>query len=96
MRFRGLGFRGLGFRVQRLQVLESSGFLSTGVLFNGLMGLSSQGYEQGTHRPLSSSFWGLPYRILNIDHKKELLRGLWVTISVVLKAPIKIYHNRAS
>ena len=31
-----------------------------------------------THRPLSSSFLGLPYRILNINHKKELLRGLWV------------------
>ena len=30
-----------------------------------------------THRPLSSSFLGLPYRILNINHKKELLRGLW-------------------
>ena len=30
-----------------------------------------------THRPLSSSFLGLPYRILNISHKKELLRGLW-------------------
>ena len=23
-----------------------------------------------THRPLSSSFLGLPYRILNINHKK--------------------------
>ena len=31
-----------------------------------------------THRPLSSSFLGLRYRILNINHKKELLRGLWV------------------
>ena len=31
-----------------------------------------------THRPLSSSFLGLPYRILNMNHKKELLRGLWV------------------
>ena len=31
-----------------------------------------------THRPLSSSFSGLPYRIPNINHKKELLRGLWV------------------
>ena len=31
-----------------------------------------------THRPLSSSFLGLPYRILKISHKKELLRGLWV------------------
>ena len=28
--------------------------------------------------PLSSSFLGLPCRILNINHKKELLRGLWV------------------
>ena len=32
-----------------------------------------------THRPLSSSFWGLPYRILNINHRKELLRGLWAS-----------------
>ena len=28
--------------------------------------------------PLSSSLLGLPHRILNIDHTKELLRGLWV------------------
>ena len=31
-----------------------------------------------THRLLGSSFLGLPYRILNIEHKKELLRTLWV------------------
>ena len=31
-----------------------------------------------THRPLSSPFLGLPYRIQNIDHEKELLSGLWV------------------
>ena len=31
-----------------------------------------------TQRPLSSSFWGLPCRILNINYQKELLRGLWV------------------
>ena len=31
-----------------------------------------------THRPLSSSCLGLPCRVLNINHKKELLRGLWV------------------
>ena len=31
-----------------------------------------------THRPLRSSCLGLPYRILNVNHKKELLRGLWV------------------
>ena len=35
-----------------------------------------QGFS--THRPLSSSFLGLPYRILNMNHKKELLRRLWV------------------
>ena len=29
-------------------------------------------------QPLSSSFLGLPYRSLNINHKKELLRGIWV------------------
>ena len=33
-----------------------------------------------THRPLSSSFLGLPYRFVNINHKKELLRGLWVSL----------------
>ena len=33
-----------------------------------------------THRLLSSSFLGLPYRILNVNHEKELLRSLWVSI----------------
>ena len=33
---------------------------------------------EGTHRLLSSSFLGLPYRILNMNPKKELLRSLWV------------------
>ena len=41
--------------------------------------LDSYGRVLGfTHRLLSSSFWGLPYRILNMNHKKELLRSLWV------------------
>ena len=31
-----------------------------------------------THRLLSSSFLGFPYRILNRNHKKELLWSLWV------------------
>ena len=35
---------------------------------------------RSTHRPLSSSFLGLPYRILSINHEKELLRGLWVSV----------------
>ena len=33
-----------------------------------------------THRPLNFFFWGLAYRILNIDRKKELLWGLWVPL----------------
>ena len=32
-----------------------------------------------THRLHCSSFLGLPYRILNISHKKERLWSLWVT-----------------
>ena len=36
-------------------------------------------WSMTAHRPLSSFFWGLPYTILNLNHKKELLRGLWVT-----------------
>ena len=31
-----------------------------------------------THRLQTSSFLGLPYMILNISHKKELLWSLWV------------------
>ena len=31
-----------------------------------------------TQRPQCSSFWGLPYRILNMNPQKELLWGLWV------------------
>ena len=36
-------------------------------------------YYNTTHRPHSSSFLGLPYRILNMKPKKELLWGLWVS-----------------
>ena len=32
------------------------------------------------HRPLSSSFWGIPHKILHINHKNKLLRGLWVLL----------------
>ena len=34
--------------------------------------------EMLAHRPLSSSFLGLPYRILHMNPEKELLRSLWV------------------
>ena len=39
---------------------------------------SGSGVVWSTHRPLGSSSLGLPYRFLDISHKKELLRGLWV------------------
>ena len=32
------------------------------------------------HRLLGSCFLGLLFRILNINHQKELLRSLWVTM----------------
>ena len=38
--------------------------------------------------PLSSSFWGLPFRILNINHKKVLLRGLWVGAYACALSPV--------
>ena len=41
-----------------------------------------------THRPLSSSFLGLPYRILDMNHKKELLRGLWVDHPIMPEAAL--------
>ena len=37
----------------------------------------SREHPKPTHRPLSRSFLKLPYGILNIHHKEELLRGLW-------------------
>ena len=35
-------------------------------------------FGASTQRPQSSSFLGLPYRILNMNPQKELLWGLWV------------------
>ena len=50
------------------------------------------------HRLLSSSFLGLPYRILNRRHKKELLRSPWVDITFEPKAlasttALPVYQN---
>ena len=60
--------------------------VSASLEFTNLL-LSASELEHGfdgfllfTHTSLSSSFWGLPSRILNISHKKELLRGLWVCL----------------
>ena len=36
--------------------------------------------EGTSHRAPSSSLLGLPYRILNINHKKELLRAYGISI----------------
>ena len=35
-------------------------------------------YEDLPIGPIVVRFWGLPYRILNMNPKKELLWGLWV------------------
>ena len=49
-----------------------------------------------THRPLSSSLLlGLPYRILNINHKKEPLRGRWVEIGYGLGFLFSGFHRLA-
>ena len=45
----------------------------------GARSLYGLGFTHGLH---STSFLGFPYRILNINHKKELLRGPWVGFSV--------------
>ena len=41
-----------------------------------------------THRLLSSSFLGLPFRILNVNHKKELVRSL--SVGRISRAPMVI------
>ena len=48
---------------------------------SGVTSHDAHGYltdNNPTHRLLSSSFLGLPYRILNMNHTKELLKSLWV------------------
>ena len=66
-----LGFVGLrSFGFSRVLQLHGKGFF-----------VDSGFRVQGTHRLLSSSFLGLPYRILNMNPKKELLRSLWVGYS---------------
>ena len=77
----GIGFRvrGIVWRVAKMKDRSRqnwdgnnhrAGWDSTGRLCVSGLVLSS------THKPLGSSFLGLPYRILNIHHKKELRRSL--------------------
>ena len=42
--------------------------------------------EDPTHRLPSSSLLGLPCRILSMNHKKELLRSLWVLLFIIQKS----------
>ena len=55
---------------------------------------SPTGKVVNTHRPLSSSFLGLPCRILNINHKKELFRSLWVMKVQVHDLPLALTDTR--
>ena len=48
-----------------------------GFIFEGLLG-EIRLLMVLAHRPLSSSFLGFVFRILQGNPKKELLRGLWV------------------
>ena len=61
-------------RDRRCGVLLDSIFTHQGVQSNSAANCSGT----YTHRLLSSSFLVLPYRFLNINHEKELLRSLWV------------------
>ena len=47
------------------------------------------------HRLHGSSFVGLPYRILIINHKKELRWSLWVTFThATLKPTGELQHSQ--
>ena len=56
----------------------SSGFWTSGLIEVCSFELGDLGFGKlcSTHRLLSSLFLGLPYRILNMNHKKALLRSL--------------------
>ena len=68
-----------GKRMQGHQLLTqaAAGARHTGVGLNRVRKVPGYPY-------LSSSFLGLPYRVLNINHKKELLRGLWLESGLVI------------
>ena len=72
----------LGFRVWDRGFREGSGRHGA-VSFPETLSPKPSTPKPYTHRPLSSSFMGLSYRILNINHKRELLRGLWVSPKAV-------------
>ena len=85
---RGFGFRGCGFGLQGIGVwlfrpcLGSLGVREAGnaallvIRVSKMVGNAK--HQAITHRLHSSSFLGSPYRILNMNPKKELLWSLWV------------------
>ena len=77
--------RTVGFRKAFVCLLEAWHFLGF-----GLQGLCSGFDEQYTHRPQSSSFLGLPYRILNMNPKKELFWSLWVGTAIWVVGKIMV------
>ena len=52
-----------------------------GLTLLGGGGTQAKPGDRTTHRPHSHSFWGLPYRVLNMKPKTELLWDLWVDIA---------------
>ena len=60
---------------QSWRMVDYSSSACIGTLTGNHLG---QNTLKGSTRHDVLSFLGLPYRILNINHKKELLRGLWV------------------
>ena len=64
-----------------------------GWVLEGSIGLFMGSILYTTQRLHSSSFLGLPCRILNISHKKELLRSLWVS-PVVLQSSMNLRAGR--
>ena len=99
----GLGFwvSGLGFRAQGL----GSGQYFAWTLQVSSAGGTEKGSEEScnsvatlilTHRPLSSSFFGVIIGILYGNPKKELLRGLWVGAKYPSPKQREALQNRSS
>ena len=70
---KGVGLGGLGCGVG-----EKEGKTFYGQAFR-LIAIVQRVRHKTTYRLHSSSFLGLPYRILDTNPKKELLRSLWVS-----------------
>ena len=89
IRFYVLRFSGLGLVVTRLiiEVSQQEFCILSGIATLGFKNLPRcSGFHRSTHRLHSSCFWGLPYRMPNMNPQKALLWSLWVCYS--LYAPV--------